>query len=90
MTMEETLNPKVLWVVGRKGWDAEVAGGKLVRRGSLLAGGSMMHVRQGPSMGRGNLAYSPVSVVGDFLIRANRLWKDKTPVFFFMQRVPSW
>ena len=25
--MEETLNPKVLWVVGRKGGDAELAGG---------------------------------------------------------------
>jgi hypothetical protein len=50
MTMEETLNPKVLWVVGRKGGDAELAGGKCVGQGSL-AGECMIRARQDPSMG---------------------------------------
>jgi len=98
--MEETLNPKVLWVVGRKGGDAELAGGKCVGQGSL-AGECMIRARQDPSMGStlsslshsepiSQRAYLTASFVVDSLVRANRLEQDKTPVFFFMHRVLSW
>jgi hypothetical protein len=90
MTMEETLNPKVLWVVGRKGGDAELAGGSVLgreiyRREDVWYVLGKIHrwVRRYP-------AYLTASFVVDSLVRANRLEQDKTPVFFFMHRVLSW
>jgi len=90
MTMEETLNPKVLWVVGRKGGDAELAGGSVLgreiyRREDVWYVLGKIHrwVRRYP-------AYLTASFVVDFFVLANRPVRDKTPVFFFMQRIPSW
>jgi len=82
MTMEETLNPKVLWVVGRKGGDAELAGGSVL--------GREIYRREDVWYVLGKIHRWVRRYVVDFFVLANRPVRDKNPVFFFMQRIPSW
>ena len=93
--MEETLNPKVLWVVGRKGGDAELAGGSVLgreiyRREDVWYVLGKIHRWVRRYRAYFTRDYFTASFVVDIFVRGNRPVQDKTPVFFFMQRIPSW
>lgn len=94
MTMEETLNPKVFWVVGRKGWDAELAGGNVlggeVWREDVWFVLGKIHRWVRRYRAYFTRDYFKASFVVDIFVRGNRPVQDKTPVFFFMQPTLSW